>query len=294
MLKIQIIRTVIEDSNGKSGVGYYADYLESELIKSGHDVDTVVLNPDFKYGFRNIIDLIKSAARVIRGRKEFDIVHASAEHCALLFPLTKAKRVVTFHHVMRSGEADTRLWYLFWKLSFFVSKKYTDEYIAVSLQTKDNMIEALKIPENKITVAMHPPKFEMYKELILKENLILFVGMLMDRKNPEDSIHVFKKLLDTPGLQDYRFVMCGNGPKKDNLLRLISEMNLNDYVKITDSISVEELRIYYNKAKLLLNTSNYEGLGITTLESQLCWHPRSVFQKCRNTARSDDNCNTLQ
>lgn len=278
MSNIQIIRTVNEDDNNKSGIGYYADYVESELTESGYRVDTVVLNPDSKYGFRNIVNIGKSIIQVIKGRKKYDITHASAEHCALMLSFAKSRRIVTFHHVMKNGEADSAAWYLFWRLSVTISKIFTETYIAISPQTKKDMVEKLKIPAEKITVAMHPPKSEMYIEHIPKEDLILFVGMLMERKNPLDSLQVFKKIMDKPEFQKYRLVICGNGPQKDNLEQSISDMDLNRNVKIINNISVDELRKYYNRAKIFLNTSNYEGLGITTLEAQLCGTPVLYFE----------------
>lgn len=278
MLRIQLIRSAREDSNNKSGIGYYADYVESELTKLNHDVDTVILDPDLRHGFRNIPNMMNSVMQVIRRRGKYDAVHACAEHCALLLPFAKSKKIVTFHHVMRNGEADTGIWYLFWRLSIFISKIFTDEYIAISPQTKNDMIVKLKIPAEKITVAMHPPKSEMYREPAFKENLILYVGMLMERKNSKGSVSVFKKIIERPEFKEYKLVICGDGPQKEELSKLISDMNLEGNVELISNISVDELRGYYNRAKLFLNTSNYEGLGITTLEAQLCGTPVLYFE----------------
>ena len=278
MSKIQIIRSVKEDSNNKSGIGYYADLVESELIKSGHEVYPIPLVMDSRYGIDNIIGLVKSALKVIRGRGKMDIVHVSAEHCAFLLPFAKSKKIVTFHHVVKNGETDTGLWYILWRISASISKIFTDEYIAISERTKKSMIENLKIPAEKITVAMHPPKSEMYKESVTKENLILFIGMLMERKNPKGAVSVFKSILDKSGISGYKLIMCGDGILKEELLRMISEMDLEESVEIVNNISVDELRRYYNRAKILLNTSNYEGLGITTLEAQLCGTPVLYFE----------------
>lgn len=278
MPKIQIIRSAIESVETKSGIGYYADYIESQLKESNQSVDVVTLDIDSKYGFRNISNLFKSVLQIIKGRGEYDVIHASAEHCSILLPFSKSKRIVTFHHVMKKGEADTESWYLFWKISVFISKFFTDEYIAVSPQTKDEMITELGIHAEKITVAMHPPKSNMYVENEQKENMVLFVGMFMERKNPKGSVLVFKEMLNMPEFQGYKFIMCGEGPQKKDIEKMIYDMDLEDNVDIVSNIPVDDLRGLYNRSRFLLNTSNFEGLGITTLEAQLCGTPVLYFK----------------
>lgn len=279
-MKVQLIRTLKNVDNEKTGIGYYSDFLQTELKEMGHDVESISSYFDnMGQGFRGLIvdNSIKPIIAIIKGRKNTDIVHAISELHALFLPFTKAKRVLTFHHVIKKDEVS-KLWGLLWRLSVLIAKSFVDEFIAISPLTKKDMVEKLNIPEEKITVAMHPPKSNMFKEDIPKENTVLFVGILIKRKNPEAGLLVFKEMLERPIFQDFKLIMCGAGSCREELDEVILEMNLSDSVKIVSDLSVEELRNLYNVSRFLLNTSNFEGLGITTLEAQMCGTPVLYFE----------------
>lgn len=163
-------------------------------------------------------------------------------------------------------------------MALFFSKIFVDEFIAVSPQTKNEMVEKLNIPEDKITVITHPPKTDMFVEDVSKEKIVLFVSTLIQRKNPEAALLVFEKMLEKHTFQDYRLVICGTGPRKEVIDEMVLEMGLDDSVDMVDSLSVEELRTLYNKSRFLLNTSGFEGLGLTTLEAQRCGTPVLYFK----------------
>lgn len=279
-MEVQIIRSLKEDSNTKSGIGYYADFLEEQLGTKGNKIDPVCFELNFDHGFKNFLinNIARSIIDIIRGRKNVDVVHATAEHCAIFLPFAKARRIVTFHHVMKNNEADTNWWGIIWRLSVLISKIYANEFIAISPLTKKEMIEVLNIPEEKITVAMHPPNSEMHRGNILKEDIVSFVGSFTDRKNPSAAVRVFKRMQDIPDFKKYELIMCGTGPKIDAIKGLVLELGLKDSVHFINNLSVEELRSLYGRCRFLLNTSTFEGLGITTLESQMCGTPVLYFE----------------
>ncbi len=72
--------------------------------------------------------------------------------------------------------------------------------------------------------------------------------------------------------------MCGNGPRREEAERMISEMGLSGDVDMIRNLSVGELRKLYGRSRFLLNTSGFEGLGITTLEAQMCGTPVLYFE----------------
>jgi len=279
-MKVQIVRSLREDTNNKSGIGYYADFLEAQLKEMGAEVESVAFEINLFHGFRNLLvnNVLVQIMEIMKGRKNTDVIHATAEHCALFFPFTRAKRIVTFHHVMKKSESDTRSWELIWRISVIISKFYADEFIAISPQTKENMIKILNIPAEKITVAMHPPKSEMFGGDISKEDIVIFVGTLMERKNPRAALLVFKEMLKRPEFDGFRLIICGNGPIRNMVDEWISEMDLSESVEIINNLSVEELRRLYCRSRFLLNTSRFEGLGITTLEAQMCGTPVLYFE----------------
>lgn len=282
MLKIQIIRSVREDPCNQSGIGYYFDYLEDNL-REKVDVDAISFDLDRNQGIRQVVinNIISPIVKIIKGRKDTDVVHAGAEHCALFFPFARAKRVVTFHHVTNKEDMNTTAWNLVWHISVMISKMFADEFVAISQQTKDEMVEKLKIPAEKITVAMHPPKSEMFLDNVQKEDIVIFVGLLIERKNPKAALHVFKKMIERAEFSGYKLIICGAGPLREEIEDLILEMNLVGKVEIVSNLSVDEMRRLYCKSRFLLNTSKFEGLGITTLEAQMCGTPVLYFEEAK-------------
>lgn len=279
-MKVQVIRSLKEGTNNKSGIGYYADFLETQLKEMGCEVEPVAFEINLKHGFRNLLfnNILAPMMETIRGRKNTDVIHATAEHCALFLPFTKARRIVTFHHVMKKNESNTRSWGFIWRTSVIISKIYADEFIAISPLTKEDMIKTLNIPAEKITVAMHPPKSEMFREDISKEDIVTFVGSLTERKNPKAALSVLKEMLERPGFNGFRLIICGTGPCRDQIDDWISKMDLSGSVEIIKNLSVGELRSLYGRSRFLLNTSSFEGLGITTLEAQMCGTPVLYFE----------------
>ena len=278
-MNIQIIRSVREDKNNKSGIGYYADFLEERLTQAGYRTEIVSFELNLDNGVMNLLrNIVSPGINIIKHRKSTDVTHATAEHCSLFLPLSGGKRIVTFHHVVKKDEITTKSWKIIWSLSALVSKIFADEFIAISPQTKRDMIDLLGIEENRISIAMHPPKSDMHPTNAPRENIFLFIGVLANRKNPLAAISVFENIVGIPKYSGFKLIMCGDGPLKKDIENIIAEKNLGKSIELISSISVDELRDLYNKSKILFNTSKFEGLGITTLEAQLCGTPTLYFK----------------
>lgn len=278
-MRVQLIRSAAENKDDQSGIGYYADYIESLLKDSNIEYETIHFEVSRTNGIRSLLldNVVFPLLRVYKASKKVDIVHATAEHCSVFFPFTRSKKVLTFHHVVKPGETH-KTWDLIWHFSVFLSKNFTDKFIAISDQTREDMIRLLKIPDEKITVITHPPKLSMHKSNIKKEDLVLFVGTLCERKRPSLAIDAFYHMLENDELKDYRMVICGDGPIRLDVEKHIRKCGLEGSIDMISNISENEICDLYNRSKILLNTSSLEGLGITTLESQKCGTPVLYFK----------------
>lgn len=278
-MKVQLIRSAAEKDDNQSGIGYYSDYIESLLRDSNIEYEVIHFETTRTNGIRSLLldNAIFPFFRISRASKKVDIVHATTEHCSVFFPFTRSKKVLTFHHVVKPGETH-RTWDLIWHFSVFIAKHFADEFIAISDQTKEDMIKLLKIPDEKITVITHPPKLSMHKTAVGKENLVLFIGTLCERKRPCLAIDAFRHMLEKDELKGYRMVMCGDGPIRPDVDGHIHKYGLEESIDIISNLSEEEICSLYNRSKILLNTSSLEGLGITTLESQKCGTPVLYFR----------------
>ena len=108
---------------------------------------------------------------------------------------------------------------------------------------------------------------KIYNPLILKdvelkkEDIILAVGRLHKVKQFEKLIYIFSKLKN----HKYKLLILGDGKERKYLENLISQLNLNEKIKLLGHIkNIEE---YYAKAKILCLTSKYESFSNVLIEA---------------------------
>lgn len=70
-----------------------------------------------------------------------------------------------------------------------------------------------------------------------------------------------------------RYFIVGAGDDTANIIKLIAQLGLKDYVILTGFIPYEELEYYYNLCDLFIMPSKQEGLGIVFLEALACGKP---------------------
>lgn len=153
--------------------------------------------------------------------------------------------------------------------------------IAISENTKQDIIDIFGVSEEKVDV-IHLGNSLFSQEIgrtriDIPEKFILFVGTRGGYKNFNKFIKSCKKLLiDDGSLQ----VICAGGGKFSAEERsLFQELQIDDRVKHY-SPDDDELCHLYNKAKLFVFPSLYEGFGIPLLEAMSCECPLV----CSNTS----------
>lgn len=106
---------------------------------------------------------------------------------------------------------------------------------------------------------------------------IISVGYLVERKGFDYLIKSFAKVVKTrPGS---RLRIVGTGPRRDELLTLITELGLVGVAEILEGVTNAELADLYNAADIFVLSSitdslgNTEGLGIVMLEAMACRIP---------------------
>ena len=155
------------------------------------------------------------------------------------------------------------------------SCKKADAIIAISEQTKSDLILYLKVPEWKITVIYQScnkifkeavpekSKLEISRKLSLPDRFILQVGTIEKRKN---------LLLTVKGLSlldpSYKLVVIGK--KTDYLKEVqleIDRLHLNDRIHFFHDLDFNDLPAIYHLAEVFIYPSRYEGFGIPIIES---------------------------
>lgn len=93
-----------------------------------------------------------------------------------------------------------------------------------------------------------------------KEKLIIFVGRL----EPVKGCDIFLRALALLGLDDFKLLVLGAGSQKKSLQSLSAGLGLKNLEFLG---SVSDIQNYYKKAKIIVSSSRFEGLGNALIES---------------------------
>lgn len=159
-----------------------------------------------------------------------------------------------------------------------------DAILTISSFVREEIVEILGIPEEKIFVA-YPGVAHCFKTLPLIEveqkiaplglskGYLLYVGNLEPRKNLETLIKAYS-ILGSPKTDLPDLVITGaKGWLHSNIFRTIKEKRLEDRVKFLDYVSEDVLPYLYCGAALFIYPSYYEGFGMPIIEAMACGTP---------------------
>ena len=93
-----------------------------------------------------------------------------------------------------------------------------------------------------------------------KEKLIIFVGRL----EPVKGCDIFLRALALLRLDDFKLLVLGAGSQKQSLQSLSAKLGLKNLEFLG---SVSDIQNYYKKAKIIVSSSRFEGLGNALIES---------------------------
>ena len=213
---------------------------------------------------------------------KIEIYHGLSNELPLGIEKTSIKTVVTIHdlifirypHLFRT--IDRKIYYK----KFKSACQRADKIIAVSEQTKQDIIDFFHIPEGKIKVVYQgcnkafqseiskDKKSAMLSKHKLPKDYLLYVGSIEERKNLLTLLKAFKEL------PNQKLVIIGNGKSyKVKCLRFIAKNNLSDRVMLLSGLSLEEMSAIYQNAHMLIYPSIFEGFGIPILEALFCKTP---------------------
>ncbi|GEM53815.1 glycosyltransferase family 4 protein [Flavobacterium branchiophilum] len=188
---------------------------------------------------------------------------------------TAIKSVVTIHDLIFLHHPHFYKWIdrKIYTYKFKKAAQNADKIIAISEQTKSDIMQFFKIKENKIEViyqgchnifkekSTDSEKIELLKKLDLPETFILNVGTIEARKN---IFQVVKAIKDT----SIPLVILGKKTKYClEIEQYISDNQMNDQVFFINGLSHQELATLYQLATLFVYPSLFEGFGIPIIEA---------------------------
>lgn len=243
---------------------------KSERGKDILDRSNVKFIPTSKGKFSRQFKMGKDAQK-----QNADIFHGLSGELPLKWDKKPIKKIVTIHDLIFVRYPQ---YYSFFdrKIHFWKFKKaadMADKIIAISEQTKRDIIDYLKVPETKIEViyqGCHKAfKEEQSQELIketkekfnLPERFILNVGTIEDRKN---LLNVVKAINGT----NIPLVVVGRKTKYYKKIESFLKKNkIENQVLFLEGVSMDELAAIYKLADIFVYPSFFEGFGIPIIEA---------------------------
>ena len=225
-------------------------------------------------------------ARYIRGLD--GIVHLPNQHFARYALFLNRPFIVTVHDLVRCCFNFTPIT-ISQRILLNLDIKYikrASHIIAVSENTKSDLVKYLNIPERKISVIYNgvdhnifkpykPYQMRPYHAILRHKPYILYVGSERRRKNLSGLFEAFAMLRqEFPELKLVKVGGPGHSRQlRSEMLKKLSSLGISENVTFVDYISELELAYYYSSATLLAYPSLYEGFGLPPLEAMACGCP---------------------
>lgn len=228
-------------------------------------------------GHRNIQSQL--ALPLLQSRARVDLFHATHHDAAPL--LGTAKMVLTVHDIAPIDLQDFPLLHrqCYALLSWGVTHRAA-AVISVSQFTQKRLVAWNTAAKTKSTVVYEaadeyypdedPSKWErLGKRFGLRGRYVLYVGSLARRKNLKGllrSIPTVKSLCS-----DIQFVVVGIASGRADYS--LSADEEGQVIRIHGGLSVDEMRLLYACAEVMVFPSFYEGFGLPVLEAMACGCP---------------------
>jgi glycosyltransferase involved in cell wall biosynthesis len=261
-------------------------HLFADKIEKANSVFANILSSVFIHSPENFFD--KQFPAFWRSRSigndlyknNIELYHGLSNEIPFGLSSKKIKTIVTIHDLIFLRHPE---WY-----SFFDRKMYdlkskhavlnADAIIAVSEQTKHDIVEFYKTPEERIRVIYTSvnnrgkkifslEELNFYKnKLKLPNEFVLYVGTIEARKNVLTLVKAISLL--QPQNKGIPLIIIGRRTKYFELVKnYITEKKLSDLILIPEIVPDDELQAYYQSATIFAYPSLYEGFGLPVAEA---------------------------
>ncbi len=194
-------------------------------------------------------------------------------------------KIINYIH---GEEVTSKTQYTFFGRSKEKYLNRADAVVAVSNFTRQALIELTQTAPSKIEVIYNGVDLDRFRiverspQLIAKykiegKRVLLSVGRLVPRKGIDHTLQALPKLLRRH--PDLHYLIVGDGPYREHLQEMVSELGLASHVTFTGPIGDEELRAHYALCDLFvlpnreMSDGDTEGFGLVFLEANACGKP---------------------
>lgn len=172
---------------------------------------------------------------------------------------------------------------LYWKYMLRASAKRAQRIIAVSEQTRDELVFYWKVNPERIRVIHNTLRSSLRHGDVAPEQIatmrqrygeryLLHVGRIMPRKNVERLVQAFDLL--APRFEDLHLVLTGgSGFGSTEVVQQIETSPYRERISLAGWVSEEDLGPLYAGASMLVFPSKHEGFGLPMIEAMACNTP---------------------
>ena len=295
--------------NNPTGLGNHARILVNAMMRDYQDNEYLFFAPsakdeffnqlhgDFKVRFpeTKMAQIIHPWWRsfgitqdILRNRVE--LFHGISNELPLNIHRSGIATVVTIHDLIFLKDKEQYPWLdrQFYIIKSKYAARQADAVIAVSEETKRDLMEIYGVPERKISVIYPSVDRRFYDKVSDEERIrvarqhklppkfILNVSSFFPRKNQIKLIEAFDRIKDKI---DEDLVLIGSaGYILPDIQRVIDERKLGRRVHILTDVNNDVLPAIYQSASLFVFPSLFEGFGAPVLEALFSGVPVIVSQ----------------
>jgi glycosyltransferase involved in cell wall biosynthesis len=208
-----------------------------------------------------------------------DIYHGISNEIPFNFSHPGIKTVVTIHDLIFMKHTDQYPWIdrQIYAIKTKYAAKHADAIIAVSQETKQDLMKIYGVPEEKITVIypsvdqkFYPKGSEEARAIVisrynLPEKYILNVGSFFPRKNQIKLIEAFDRIKDQ--IAEDLVLVGSSGNMLSEIRKILTEKKLESRVHVMTDVSNDDLPAVYQCASVFVFPSIFEGFGAPVLEA---------------------------
>jgi len=214
--------------------------------------------------------------------KKIDVYHGLSNELPINIKQFKGKKIVTIHDLifLRYPHLYPLLDRLIYRRKFYAACKNADIIIAISEETKKDIILFFNIPAQKIKVIYQSCDDSFYKNYTENEiqevknthplppSYLLYVGTIEKRKNLLTIVKSLKQVKEIP------LIVIGKKTEYFNEIeQYISHNELNSRVVFLENVTNRQLPIIYQNASVFIYPSIFEGFGIPIIEALISKTP---------------------
>jgi glycosyltransferase involved in cell wall biosynthesis len=281
-------------ANNLTGLGNYSRSLITQLSQFFPQNQYLVYTPKVKesrqikdfFTLSNVFAVVPKSSKFLwrtLGIKkqlladQIDLFHGLSHEIPIGLKQIGIPSIVTVHDLifLKFPQYFGRIDRFIYKLKCQYACTHADKIIAISEQTKKDIVSCFNIDHQKIEVVYqscdesfktrvsNALKEQVKEKFALPDHYILNVGTIETRKN---LLLLIKALTNVS--KTYKLVVVGKEtPYKQLVLDEINRLSLKDRVIFLQNVPFNELPAIYQMASVFVYPSFYEGFGIPIIEA---------------------------